>query len=754
MCTRLILLMGVLLGTSDVSPGLELYVSSVGSDANEGTATSPLATLIGARDRIRTLRQENRHARETVATVWIASGTYELANGVRLTAEDSNVAYKAAKGSVVRLIGGRQIPHHAFRAVLDPMVLNRLPSAAARENVREVDLKSLGIANYGQLQRYGHMLPVVTAPLELFLDGEPLPLSRYPNNDCIELREIIDPGSIPREGDYSQRGGVFKYADPRHSRWADAEDVWVQGTLHYGYADDNIRIESIDVRKQHVKLAGEHLYGLAAGRPYQKYFVYNLLEELDAPGEWYLDRSVGLLYLWPPKDLAAADLAVSLVDEPLVSLEEASHVTLEGLVIEVGRGIGVYIEGGENNVVRQCTVRNVGNTGVLMGVGARQTFPYITHDDYEGEPVSREIGNLQAHQYKFTTWDRKAGRRHLIDSCEIYNTGAGGIFLSGGSKRELTPGESTVTNCSVHDYNRRNKFLWSGINVDGCGNTVSHCEIYGSDFQGIFVRGNDHTFEYNYLHDLAMDSDDTSAWYVGRDPSDRGNVIKHNFFANIGRSDRMVMGIYLDDGACGVEVLGNVFYRCASRGSVFSNSGHDVKVVNNIFIESLGPAVALNSIFYNISDQHRAHFFGTPPSRADDEASVLNETPRKPAQGLFERRLLELLNIQAAPYSDRYPELADYMDYLEDGVTRVGLRPRRNVMTRNVVVRCPEALSLTALHAQFAAGDNYITDDDPGFVDAQQQDFTLRDDSAVYRVIGEFEPIPFRRIGRRTSEVE
>ncbi len=746
-----IIMLAALFFCSGCSTNMEFYVSSDGRDFNEGTKASPFATLHKARDVIREDREQGRIGVNETVTVWVNDGTYELKQGLRLKEQDSNTCYKASPGSEVRLVGGRHIPARSFKKVTDEAVLKRLADDDSRRNVLYVDLKSFGITDYGRIRRYGHMLPVVSAPLELFVNDKPYTLAQYPNKGEIELVKIIDKGSVPRVGDYSERGGIFEYTDPRHSRWAGIEDVWVQGTFHYGYADDNIRIEWIDPENRRVKLAGEHMYGLAAGKPYRKYRVYNLLEELDMPGEWYLDRSSGYLYLWPNEErFKNASVYISMLEEPVISLENASSIKIEGMTIEVARGMGVYIEGGEGNIVLDCTIRNVGTSGIFMGQGARQTFPHITHDHYEGVPVSREIGNLQAHIYQFPTWQRNAGKNHGVVNCVVYNTGSGGVYVSGGSKTKLINGGSYVTNCLIYDYNRRNQFLWAGVNIDGCGNKVSHCEIYNSDFQGIYVRGNEHLFEYNYLHDLAMDSDDTSAWYIGRDPSSRGNILRYNYFARVGRPDRMVMGVYLDDGACGLEVHGNVFYKTASRATVFSNSGHDIKVTNNIFIETLGPAVELNSIFYNISPSHLAHYFGKPEkakSDADNKDGTGMFSPEiKP---LFEYKLLECVDIRKPPYSDKYPELADFMDYLDDGVTRTGMRPSGNLMARNVVYKCPEALKLTGPYAKFEKKNNFVTSEDLEFVDARNENFKLKEDSIVYKKIEGFEPIPFDKIGRQ-----
>ena len=72
----------------------------------------------------------------------------------------------------------------------------------------------------------------------------------------------------------------------------------------------------------------------------------NLLEELDSPGEWYLDRATGLLLFYLPGDLSQALTEVSMLEEPLLSLINAANVIISGLTVEVTRGLGIYMEGG------------------------------------------------------------------------------------------------------------------------------------------------------------------------------------------------------------------------------------------------------------------------------------------------------------------------------------------------------------------------------------------------------------------------
>jgi hypothetical protein len=715
---------------------LDGYVSPQGDDRNPGTLSAPWRTPEGARDAVRAWRKAQPAATSEAVTVWLRGGTYPLTRTFELTKEDGGTAgapvtWAAYQNETVRLSGGRVVPATAFAPVSNEAAIKRL-LPEARPQVLEVDLRALGVVDFGTHRQFGHGLPVVPAALELFWNDTVRPLARYPNTGAIPMGAITEPGSMPRTGDYSDRGGRFKYTDPRHARWVGLPDVWLQGYFNHGFADDKIRVAAIDPAKQEVTLASPHMYALGSGQNYNQYVALNLLEELDEPGEWYVDAAAGRLYLWPPGDVAAARVTVSVLEQALVALDHVSFVTLRGLTIEEGRGLGVSIEGGSDNRLVDCTVRNVGTAGIMLGQGARQTFPHITADDYTGVPVSREIGSFHSHLYLDTVWERDAGERHVIQGCEIYNTGSGGIFLGGGSKRHLIPGNNVVTDCRIHDFSRRNKMGASGIVVDGCGQRVVHNEIYNADQHAIFVHGNEHLFELNHIHHVALNSNDVSAWYLGRDPSDQGNVVRHNFFHEVGRADRKwMMGVYCDDATAGVLVEGNVFYRVASFGTVYSNGGHDIVVRNNIFIEGYGPAYQLKSMWYDFGQDSIPYYFGE--------------------KGIYTKRLTRAVDIRQPPYNERYPLLKNWLDLMPDGKTYVGMRPMRNVFAGNVLVKHEETVRLVGEHAQTEFAGNFRTQKDPGFVDAATLNFQLRDDSVVYRELPGFKRIPFEQIGPRPA---
>lgn len=713
--------------------GQEFYVSPAGNDKSNGTAAAPVATLSKAQLLIKKFKTAKPNYEGDIV-VHIGAGNYELRAGFKLDenvtgSKQTPIIWRGINKDKVIISGGKKIKGSAFKKVNDPAILMRVGKTAAAA-LYQVSLKQLGILNYGKHQSYGHGQPVVPAPLELFFNNEPLTLAHYPNSGSIKIGKVLDKGSVPRIGDTSNRGALFEYTDARHAKWAGQKDIWLQGTFNYGFADDNINIEKIDTLKKQIKLVTPHLYGLGNGRDFQAYTAYNILEELDTPGEWWLDTKTGILYVWPPSTLETASITVSVLETPIVSIINQTYTTLEGLTIEAGRGMGIYMEGGHHNTIVGCTIRNVGTSGIFMGQGAEANKGPMSIDNFEGHPVSGIIGSLQNYLYKNTSWNRNAGYDQQILSCDVYNTGSGGIYLSGGDKRTLTKANNIVENCKVHDFNRRNKFIWSGISVDGCGNKIRHCEIYNTDWQGIFVHGNEHVFEYNNIHHVTLNSDDTSPWYIGRDPSDRGNVVRFNYFHHIGNPDRMNMGIYCDDSSADVFVFGNVFYKMETKhGILFTNSGWDLTMKNNIIIEPTDATAQISAHYYTWA--------------AGSEKSMFGE------EGLIRARLTKSVSYTTEPYASKYPGLLDYLDTIPGTKQWKAMRANRNVFADNLIIGGPASPTklIGGQYATITERDNYRCTTNPGFVDAEHENFTLLPTSEVFKKIKGFEPVPFDKMG-------
>lgn len=124
-----------------------------------------------------------------------------------------------------------------------------------------------------------------------------------------------------------------------------------------------------------------------------RWYAFNLLSELDSPGEYYLDRDRGLAYCWPPQEEVAE--AVLSSSAGIIRASEVSNVTFRGITMEGCRGTAVDVIGGSNVRIVGGTIRNTGRVGIrVMG-----------------------------------------GTDHAVYGCDIYDTGSGGIYMNGGDRR-------------------------------------------------------------------------------------------------------------------------------------------------------------------------------------------------------------------------------------------------------------------------------------------------------------------------------
>jgi hypothetical protein len=684
------------------------YVSVTGKDSNPGTKARPFASLQKARNTIRGQKKQQSAA----FTVYIRKGTYFLANSFVLNSldagtKDAPVTYSAYQNEAVHISGGIKIPVHKAVPVTDPTIAARLVPEA-RSTVMQVNLKALGITNYGTIRPKGFGHPYSPSAMEVFCNTEALHPARWPNDSLVPIGKVIDRGSIPRNGDYSNRGGIFQYGVQRPSRWTKANDLWISGFFTYGYADDAVKVAKLDTTGKTFATARPTLYGFEGGKIFQRWYAFNLLEEIDQPGEYYIDRKAGILYFIPPKGQLKS-LELSVAEEPLIVLENTSYVRFKKLLFECARGMGAYIERGKENLIDSCTFRNLGMVAVSIGKGIKS---FDTLQVYgSGEPASRTIGSLYAHLYNHTTFDREAGTGHVISNCVIYNIGSGGIVLGGGERLTLRKGNNQVINCRIFNFNRIERSYKAGINIDGVGNSIRNSEIYHCPGSAILLHGNDHVIEYNNIHHAVTDGDDMGAIYYGRDPSESGNKIRHNFFHHIGNDHGIIMAVYHDDGACGAEVTGNVFYKAGSR-TVMIGGGNDNVYRNNIFIDC--------PLAFHIDNRLMGWANGFIAKG-----------------GLFEKRL-QVVNYQKAPYATAYP-LATH--YFQDSVGW----PKRNFIENNVFVNVKRIHNGKPEWSQ--VGNNLMFRKDPGFVDAEQMNFELTPTSEIFDQLPHFKAIPFHKIG-------
>ena len=655
----------------------EFHVALNGKDSNRGTRSSPFASLERARAAVRSLKQSSGLPADGV-TIWIQGGEYPLASTFELGPDDGGetnrpVVYRAVEGKEVRLVGGRTLTAQAFQPVRASDVLQRLDTAA-RPHVRRADLRSLGITNYGTFPDQFSGAAILP---ELFFNDQRMTLARWPNDGWAEIDKVVESGPAPWRKHASDKLGAFEYEGDRPARWLRAPAVWLQGYWCFDWSSETIRVQNIGTNEHRITLAKQHHYGLGSGNSgKRRFFAVNLIEELDQPGEYFIDRDSGELFFWPPSSLRGARVVLSTLTQPVIALRNASHVTLRGLTVEACAGNGIEIKGGQHDSLVACRIRNTGMDGVVVA----------------------------------------GGTQHRVVACDIFDTGTAGLKIGGGDRKNLTPSGHEAVNNHIHDVSRRQRTHAYHVHLDGVGVRLVHNLLNDGPHQAIGLAGNDHVIEFNEIHHTGMETDDCGSFYMGRNPSERGSMLRFNFWHHIGSTrSHGSCAVYFDDGAGGQTVFGNIFYRAAggSFGAVFSHGGHDNTVRNCIFIEC---PLALGSAPWN-DNGWKEYLTGE----------------------LWQEKLLKDVDITKPPYRERYPELKGFMEFSGE--------PRRNHASANLIVNCRAVQT-----GNWDVTDGFVTDIDPGFVNAAKLDFRLRSDSAAFLKIPGFEKIPFAQIGLQQDE--
>ena len=525
------------------------FVSTSGNDSWSGKRSEPdaarsdgpFATLGRAREAVR--QQKGKHPAAGI-TVVVRGGIYPITRSLVLDStdageEESPVVWQGAPGEDVRLTGSRSV--RGFRPVTQKEFADRL-APAYRRHILVTDLKAQGITEYG----------VFPDRMNLYFRGKRMTVARYPNAGWLTIAgvpqsggQILNPGDVKVIKDGHPAGkhcGRFTYDSDRPSTWARRSDMWMHGYWVWDWRDGYQRIDRID-SSAHLIYPAEphHHYGYEKG---QRYYYLNILEELDSPGEWCLDETEGLLYFWPPEQLHEGDVSVSMLKEPMVFLNNTSHVQIRHMTFEGSRASAVKILGGSDNLVLGCLIRNIDNdVGVIVD----------------------------------------GGTRNGIRSCDVYDVGSTGIRLSGGDRKTLTPAGNFAVNNHIYRYGGIVQAFSGAIWMSGVGNTVAHNRIHDAPFSGIQFYGNDHVIEFNDIYDLAHESGDVGGVNTGADYSEQGTQIRFNYIHDThGYGEGGFRAVYLDLPGSNTTITGNIFHNVDI--GIFFNSGRDNLVQNNIFI--------------------------------------------------------------------------------------------------------------------------------------------------------------------------
>ena len=613
-----------------------------GSDQQDGSADKPFATIEKAKATIRGMRQDKTFSEKGVVVE--LSGTFAMpAQAFVLDEGDGGmgpgapVIYRSSKRDA-RFVGGYTLPAAGFQKVSDAETLARLPEVA-HGKVVSFDLKSAGLTALAPLpDKFSGW-----NEMEIFSGGQAMRLARWPNAGWAEIAKVIDRGVKPvdkatGEWEFGYKGGTFEYAEDAPSRWNVAKGIWMNGFWCHDWANETLKIGAIDKEKRQITSAAIHTYGIGNAFKWhtakRRYYVFNLLEELDSPGEWYVDREACVLYFYPVGgDLR--DVTLSVQKQPLFEIHKAANVRLEGLAFRYCTGRAVSVDNCENVVLENLRVSHTTTDGIVIN----------------------------------------GGRNCGLNRCEVSDTGATCVSVYAGDRKSLTPCAHFVTNCHLHHSGRLQRTQGKCLSFVGVGIRVAHNLIHDAPYIAVGYGGNDNLFEYNEVHSAMMESGDGGGLYTGRDWGSQGNVLRYNYFHHFGqpgvdwqkarglnpdyeplKESVMVMGVYLDDCDSGDTVCNNIFYR--TGWAAFVGGGRYNTISNNLFVE------CTSALHLDDRGLKRAR----PGEGTNDGWDLLAK--------------LREVNWQASPWKERYPHLVNIM---EDEPKL----PLHNVFRENVAINCP-----------------------------------------------------------------
>lgn len=520
------------------APGRIFYVKADAPPTGDGSKQAPFPTLESALAKTSQLDPVPGGT-----TILLAAGRYVLPCGITLppelkTSAESPLIIRSAQPGKAVLFGGRTL--QGFSPVTDPTILSRLPEES-RGKVVQCDLKAQGIHDYATLGIRGWAQGNSPPTLELFANGQAQTLARWPNQGFVSAGPLLEPGT-------PEKSSAFGYLDDRHARWTTAPDGWIFGFFRHRWADCTLPIGRIDTAQKSLTTAVRYSYGMS-DKEGIIYYAFNLLEEIDQPGEWYLDRQLGKLYWYPSVDPKSADIGISMLAEPLLAGKNLQHIHLEGLVLDTGRSHGIQFTDSSDVRIVGCTVRKMGSNGIVI----------------------------------------QGGFRNHIVSCDIHTIGRRGTEIIGGDRPTLTPGRHQIVNSRIRDFGRIDRTYTPAVQLEGVGNRVAHCHFEKAPSSAMRLEGNDHLVECNEFRRVVLESDDQGAVDIYTSPSYRGIVFRYNAFIDIGDGAKQHAGqggIRFDDIISGMTVYSNIFLRTGRGfGGVQMNCGKDNIIDNNLFID-------------------------------------------------------------------------------------------------------------------------------------------------------------------------
>ena len=353
--------------------------------------------------------------------------------------------------------------------------------------------------------------------------------ARYPNDGYVM-------------GFDSVSGKTFYDTSNVVSTWAEPVGVKIIGMFEIDWASSDGIISSYDSSSNRVTVSTT-TYTLSANSG--RYYYANVIEEMDMVGEYYIDEETETLYFYAPADYMDIVISIASCKDAVVKAE-VNNYTFDGIIIDGGYDDNISITGNDN-CIQNSTIRCCGDTNIYIN-----------------------------------------GFRNTLYNNDIYHSGGSGINLYGGDTKLLIPSNSLIDNNKIHAFGDVHRVYNGAIYADGIGFVISHNEIYDAPHTSFTNVACEMLFENNYIHNVCYEAGDAGAIYEGGWGSN-GNIYRSNLLKDIVNiySEYMTpLGYYVDNSGGGKTFVSNVLINI--DGDAIGCAGRDLNLSDNIMVDTRG----------------------------------------------------------------------------------------------------------------------------------------------------------------------